>query len=65
MKGKVLDVGCGAGRVALYLQGWGLDVVGVDNSPFALRVARLRGVRNTGCWPSRESTSSLGRLTWW
>ena len=29
-KGRVLDIGCGAGRHSLYLQEQGLDVVGVD-----------------------------------
>jgi SAM-dependent methyltransferase len=46
--GRVLDVGCGAGRVALYLQREKrLDVLGVDNSPLALKVAKARGVRKT------------------
>jgi SAM-dependent methyltransferase len=31
-KGRVLDVGCGAGRVAIYLQNErGLDALGTDN----------------------------------
>lgn len=47
-KGRVLDVGCGAGRVALYLQRYRkLEVLGVDSSPLALRVARARGIRRT------------------
>lgn len=46
-KGKVLDIGCGAGRVGLYLQSKGLDVLGVDNSPLALKVCKKRGVKKT------------------
>jgi SAM-dependent methyltransferase len=42
--GRVLDLGCGAGRVSLHLQDRGLAVVGVDVSPLAVEVARMRGV---------------------
>jgi ubiquinone/menaquinone biosynthesis C-methylase UbiE len=38
--GPVADVGCGPGRVAAFLAGHGLDVVGVDVSPAMLVVAR-------------------------
>jgi SAM-dependent methyltransferase len=41
--GRVLDVGCGAGRVALHLEPRGLDVVSIDVSPGAVRTARERG----------------------
>lgn len=44
-RGRALDIGCGAGRHALYLQESGLEVVGVDNSPLAVRVCRERGLR--------------------
>jgi SAM-dependent methyltransferase len=46
-RGPVLDIGCGAGRVALYLQGRGHRVLAIDNSPLAVRVAKARGVRTT------------------
>lgn len=45
--GPALDLGCGAGRVALRLQEEGIPVLGVDRSPGALAVARRRGVRAT------------------
>jgi len=45
VKGSVLDVGCGAGRHSLYLQKKGLDVLGIDVSPLAVKVCRLRGVK--------------------
>jgi SAM-dependent methyltransferase len=43
--GNVLDIGCGAGRVALYLQQKGHTVLAIDNSPLAIKVAKLRGVK--------------------
>ncbi|MBM3256597.1 MAG: class I SAM-dependent methyltransferase [Candidatus Moranbacteria bacterium] len=43
-KGKVLDIGCGAGRVALFLQNKGLEATGIDNSPLAIKVCKLRGL---------------------
>jgi SAM-dependent methyltransferase len=42
----VLDVGCGAGRVALHLQERGHDVVGIDLSPLAIEVSRRLGVKD-------------------
>ena len=44
-KGRVLDIGVGAGRHSLYLQRNGLDVVGIDISDNALEVCRRRGVK--------------------
>ncbi len=45
VRGRVLDVGCGAGRHSLYLQARGFDVLGIDVSPLAVKVCRLRGVK--------------------
>lgn len=44
--GRVLDIGCGAGRHSLYLQQEGFDVTGIDNSPGAFKVCKLRGLKN-------------------
>ena len=45
VKGRILDIGCGAGRCSLYLQKKGFDVTGIDNSPLAIRVCKLRGLK--------------------
>lgn len=50
-----LDIGVGAGRITLYLQEKGLEVVGVDISDLALDVGRRRGVCNL----ARMSACSL------
>lgn len=43
--GHVLDVGCGAGSHALYLQDKGLEVTAIDISPWSVRTAKMRGVK--------------------
>lgn len=53
-----LDVGCGAGRVALYLQKRGVQVTAIDNSPLAVKTARTRGVNDARVFPFQ----SVGRL---
>src|SRR5262245_52562702 len=45
-RGRVLDIGAGAGRVSLYLQKKGLHVTAIDNSPIAIKVCRKRGVKD-------------------
>jgi predicted RNA methylase len=44
--GRLLDLGCGAGRVALYLQDHGHEVVGIDVSPLAIDVCQRRGLKD-------------------
>jgi SAM-dependent methyltransferase len=44
-RGRVLDIGCGAGRHSLYLQRKGFDVTAIDSSPGAIKVCKLRGIK--------------------
>tara|TARA_R110002051_G_scaffold64139_1_gene116750 strand:- start:30662 stop:31420 length:759 start_codon:yes stop_codon:yes gene_type:complete len=46
-KGKILDVGCGAGSHSLYLQENGFSVTSLDTSAGAIEVCKLRGIENT------------------
>lgn len=45
-KGKILDVGCGAGAHSLYLQQKGFDVKAIDISPNSVEACQLRGIKN-------------------
>jgi cyclopropane fatty-acyl-phospholipid synthase-like methyltransferase len=51
LTGRVIDIGCGTGENALYFSESGLEVMGVDGSPEAIRQARAkaaeRGVATT------------------
>jgi len=58
--GRVLDVGCGAGRVGIHLQERGHDVLGIDNSPLAVRVSRDRGMKQVKLLSMSQIDGSLG-----
>jgi SAM-dependent methyltransferase len=60
VRGRVLDVGCGAGRVALHLGRRGVDVVALDSSPLAVRAARQRGVSTAWCMSLDAVAARIG-----
>lgn len=45
-KGKILDVGCGAGSHSLYLQEKRFDITSIDISENAIQACQLRGLKN-------------------
>jgi SAM-dependent methyltransferase len=61
-RGRVLDIGCGAGRVALHLQNRGHEVVGIDVSPLAVDVARRRGTTDVRVLSVTRVGPRLGRF---
>jgi len=60
VRGRVLDVGCGGGRVCLEAQAMGLEVVGIDVSPGAVEACRRRGVRDVRLLGIDDVDESLG-----
>ncbi len=43
-RGRILDIGCGAGSHSLWLQNRGFSCTGMDLSPGAVKVCRARGL---------------------
>jgi SAM-dependent methyltransferase len=62
VRGRVLDAGCGAGRVALKLEARGHEVVAIDNSPLAVDVARRRGVSDARVVAFENAIPQLGHF---
>lgn len=62
VRGRVLDVGCGGGRVCLHLQDRGLEVVGIDSSPAAVAICERCGVRDARVLAIDAIDHSLGRF---
>jgi len=60
VRGRVLDIGCGAGRHSLYLQRRGFDVLGIDISPCAIKTCKLRGLKRARVMPLAQAGPRLG-----
>jgi SAM-dependent methyltransferase len=60
VRGRVLDIGAGAGRHSLEAQRRGLEAVAIDISPGSVEVCRRRGVRDARLLPLEEVDVSLG-----
>jgi SAM-dependent methyltransferase len=60
--GRVLDIGCGAGRHSLYLQQKGFDVLGVDASPLAIEVCQRRGLKQAQVRSITQVSAKLGKF---
>jgi len=61
-KGKILDVGCGAGSHSLWLQNKGFNVKAIDLSVGAVDVAKERGVLNVQHKTLLEETESFDTI---
>jgi SAM-dependent methyltransferase len=60
VRGRVLDIGCGAGRISLYLQELGHEVVAIDVSPGAVATSRRCGVHDVRLMPITRIGPGLG-----
>ena len=61
-KGNVLDVGCGSGSHALWLQEQDIKIKAIDSSEGAVEVAMKRGVLNVELKPLLEETESFDTI---
>ena len=59
-RGRVLDIGCGAGRITLALQDRGLSVLAIDESATAIDVTKRRGAREAKAMRWQDITPDLG-----
>ena len=53
-QGKVLEVGCGGGRISKHLESLGHEVIGIDISTLALEAARRYGASDCRLMDARD-----------
>ncbi|MEJ2113919.1 MAG: methyltransferase domain-containing protein [Flavobacteriaceae bacterium] len=61
-KGKILDVGCGAGNHSLYLIEKGFEVKSIDISNGAIQVCKKRGLENTHVQDIMKETETFDTI---
>ncbi len=62
VRGRVLDVGCGAGRWQLELEARRHHVVGIDTSRLAVKVCRERGAKDVRLQSITQVSRELGEF---
>jgi SAM-dependent methyltransferase len=62
VRGRVLDIGTGGGRVPLHLEQAGHDVVAVDISPGAIEAAKRQGVKDARVLAIEDLDDSIGPI---
>ena len=61
-KGNVLDVGCGTGNHALWLQDKGFEVKAIDSSKGAIEVCKKRDLKNAKLIPLLDETETFDTI---
>ncbi len=66
VKGRILDVGCGPGRILKYLQSNGHNATGFDIDPIAIRLCEEQGIANAsvGSFYDLERFGPAGTILW-
>ena len=62
VRGRVLDIGCGAGRVIYYLENLDHEVLGIDNSPGAIKACHKVGIKNVRLLSITQISQKLGEF---
>lgn len=60
VRGRILDIGCGAGRISLHLQRLGHRVTAIDSSPGAVETSKRRGVPDSRLMSVTQLSPRLG-----
>jgi len=61
-KGKILDVGCGAGSHSLHIQNKGFNVKSIDISKGAIETCKLRGLKNAHVLDILDETETFDTI---